>query len=236
MLRAAGNASIAARIAVIDYRGLNEKRLSRRLPLRRICALALLRHPRDLVPDRFGMLLTLFENARIPLQSVTLLLQDLELPTRQFLVILGTIHVLLFRSGGGRVISNFCCTLTLRPSGLELLARARPLLQRLALRLLALRLLAVSTALERSLCRLPLLTLGLLPLWNSLLSGATLSAACGKALLGGALTLRTLSSFETLLQWIYALARTLSLPLLPGASLALPRRGEAPIHKLFFDD
>ncbi len=132
----------------------------------------------------------------------------------------------------GRVISNFCCTLTLRPSALELLTRR-----------LTLRLLAVSPTLERSLARLSLLTLELLPLSKPLLSGilATLSAASAKALLGYALALHALPS-KICLQWIPALGGTLSGSLgllLPGARLppaSLLRRGEAPIHKLFFDD
>jgi len=101
---------------------------------------------------------------------------------------------------------------------------------------LALRLLAVITALERSLARLPLLTLELLALRLSLLSDilASLSAASAEALVDEALAL---SRVKTRLQLIPALAKTLAL--LPGARLALAslsRRGEAPIHELFFDD
>ena len=106
---------------------------------------------------------------------------------------------------------------------------------------LALRLLAVIPTLERSLARLPLLTLELLALRKSLLSDilATLWAAYAKALL--ALRALSSSSLKTCLQWIPALARPLlgSLALLPGARLALASlvgRGEAPIHKLFFND
>jgi len=67
------------------------------LPLRRISTL--LRHPRDLVPDGLGMLLTFFPNVRVLLQSFTLLFQRPVLLIRQSLVIFGRIHVLRARSG-----------------------------------------------------------------------------------------------------------------------------------------
>ena len=94
MLGAGGNASIAARIAVIGYAGLNEKIVyAHRDAMSQLRWSPLLRHPYELFPDGLGMFLTLFVNARVLLESVTLLFQRHVLLTRHCLVIFATIHV-----------------------------------------------------------------------------------------------------------------------------------------------